>query len=43
MRHARPILFFVLILPYGMSGGAATILLPFLLTRRGFGDRLGMP
>ena len=36
MRHTRPIVFFVLILPYGMSSGAATILLPFLLTRAGF-------
>ncbi len=33
--NAHPMMFFALILPYGISSGVATILLPFLMTRAG--------
>jgi len=32
----RPVTFFFLVLPYGISGGFASITLPFVLTRAGF-------
>ncbi len=36
-RHStRPVIFFFLVLPYGISGGFVSVTLPFLLTRAGF-------
>src|ERR1700687_1289258 len=34
--HTRPFIFFLLVLPMGISGGFVGVTLPFVLTRAGF-------